>query len=243
MAAAQVARRSGRAVLAAVLRRLGRGCFLPAFSLLPLLAEQRRPRTAADLAADKADTIPYLVPILVYGMRLTARWRRPMPGRRLTCRRCVRGGPRRPRAPSGRHWPRRSRTGRRPSAPRTIVPAALLPEPARHDLVAYLVLGRRGRGRRRRLGLFFRRRRSGLCLDLFIFHRHSSGRGRRAGRGLSSRPRAGRRRRRRSRGFLRRRRGALPFELAPGLQEAQLCEDGPARQVERLLKVLELAGA
>ena len=37
MAAAQVARRSGRAVLAAVLRRLGRGCFLPAFSLLPQL--------------------------------------------------------------------------------------------------------------------------------------------------------------------------------------------------------------
>ena len=67
-----------RAVLAAVLRRLGRGCFLPAFSLLPLTSEQRRPRTAADLAADKADTIPYLVPILVYGMRLTARWRRPI---------------------------------------------------------------------------------------------------------------------------------------------------------------------
>ena len=77
--AAQVARSAkGRAVLAAVLRRLGAA----AFALLAdcLTAEQRRPRTAADLAADKADTIPYLVPNTVYGTRrLTARWRRPMP--------------------------------------------------------------------------------------------------------------------------------------------------------------------
>ena len=51
MAAAQVARRSGRAVAAAVLRRLGRGCFEKA---LRLLAEQRSLHTAADLAADRA---------------------------------------------------------------------------------------------------------------------------------------------------------------------------------------------
>ena len=39
---------------------------------------------------------------------------------RLTCRRCVRGCPRRSRAPRARRRPRRSRTGRRrPSAPRT----------------------------------------------------------------------------------------------------------------------------
>ena len=44
-----------------------------------------------------------------------------MPGRRLlTCRRCVRGCPRRSRAPRARRRPRRSCTGHsRPSAPRT----------------------------------------------------------------------------------------------------------------------------